>query len=60
MGFYWRAGARVLVGGKREGPVHEATLLERVPKECEVVCSEVFGPVMVMEPYATFKEAVLK
>jgi acyl-CoA reductase-like NAD-dependent aldehyde dehydrogenase len=50
----------VLAGGSRSGAIVAPTLLENVPKECSVVSQEVFGPVVVLEPYATFKEAVEK
>lgn len=53
-------GTKVLAGGKREGAVMEATLLEDVPADADVMCSEVFGPVLLMERYAVFKDAVNK
>ena len=40
--------------------MHEATLLDNVPPECDVVKEEVFGPVVVMDRYATFKDAIAK
>lgn len=52
------AGARVLCGGRREGVMLEATLLEDVPAHLEVNCEEAFGPVAVLQPYGEF-EAVL-
>lgn len=54
------AGGKVVAGGGRRGVVMEATLLEGVPPRCRLSAEEVFGPVMVMQPYATFKEAVDK
>jgi len=53
-------GATLLAGGKRDGAMHDATLLENVPAECDVVKEEVFGPVVVMSRYATFKDAITK
>ncbi len=50
----------MLAGGKRDGAMHDATLLENVPAECDVVKEEVFGPVVVMSRYATFKDAIAK
>jgi len=38
-----RAGATLLCGGKREGTMLEATLLEDVPRGEDVVCQEAFG-----------------
>ncbi len=52
------AGAKVLVGGRREGAVMEATLLEDVPRDVDLMQSEVFGPVLLMERYPVFKDAV--
>ena len=50
----------MLVGGKRHGAVVEATVLENVPSDCHVACDEVFGPVMLLDRYATFKDAVAR
>ncbi len=50
----------MLVGGKRHGAIVEATVLENVPSDCHVACDEVFGPVMILDRYATFKDAVVK
>ncbi|MCZ7643698.1 MAG: aldehyde dehydrogenase family protein [Planctomycetota bacterium] len=38
-------GAKVLTGGKREGPVYRPTVLSAVRPEMKVVAQEVFGPV---------------
>jgi acyl-CoA reductase-like NAD-dependent aldehyde dehydrogenase len=51
-------GAKLLAGGNRKGVLMEATLLENVPKDAKVVRDEVFGPVLVMEPYDSFKQAI--
>lgn len=51
-------GARILVGGKREGIFFEATLLENVPKNAAISCQEAFGPVATLEPFDTFDEAL--
>ncbi len=52
------AGARLLCGGKRDGAMLEATLLEDVPPAQEVVCKEAFGPVAVLSKYADFETAL--
>ena len=52
------AGAKLLAGGTREGAIMEATLLEDVPRDCEVMQSEVFGPVLILERYAVFRDAI--
>jgi len=36
-------GAKVLVGGKRDGQFIEPTIIENAPKECKVVGEEIFG-----------------
>ena len=36
----------------------EATLLEEVPRECEVMQNEVFGPVLILDRYAVFRDAI--
>lgn len=51
-------GGKILAGGKREGAMMDATLMEGVPRDCELVTQEAFGPVAVMEPYDTYKDAV--
>jgi len=52
------AGARLLCGGKRDGVMLEATLLENVPAGEEVVCKEAFGPVAVLSSFRDFDEAL--
>ena len=51
-------GARVLLGGKRQGSVVEATVLGHVSPAMKVSCQEVFGPVLTVTPYRQFQEAV--
>ena len=43
------AGARVLVGGTRDGSTYSPTVLVDAPADSKVVCEEVFGPVLVIE-----------
>ncbi|WP_019854156.1 aldehyde dehydrogenase family protein [Actinopolyspora mortivallis] len=52
-----RAGARVLTGGVRHGSTYEPTVLTGVPPQEKVVAEEVFGPVMVVEPVESEREA---
>jgi acyl-CoA reductase-like NAD-dependent aldehyde dehydrogenase len=54
------AGASVLVGGERDGATYPPTLLEHVPGDAKVVCEEVFGPVLALEPVADTDEAFAK
>ncbi len=52
------AGARLLCGGKRDGAMLEATLLEDVPADQQLVCKEAFGPVAVLSSYSDFDAAL--
>ncbi len=53
-------GARALTGGKRHGAAYEPTVLVDVSRTMRVVCEEVFGPVVTVQPYtdvqAVFEE----
>ncbi len=53
-----RAGARVLCGGRRKGSVVEPTVLSGTKPEMKVNCQEIFGPVVTVEPYHDFDEAL--
>jgi acyl-CoA reductase-like NAD-dependent aldehyde dehydrogenase len=44
-------GARVLTGGHRQGAQFEPTVLVDVRADMKVVCDEVFGPVVSVQPY---------
>jgi acyl-CoA reductase-like NAD-dependent aldehyde dehydrogenase len=51
-------GARLLCGGKREGAMLQATLLENVPADCELSAEEAFGPVAIIAPYRDYEAAL--
>ena len=53
-----KAGGRVLCGGKREGSMLEATLLEAVPLDTKICTEEAFGPVAVLQKFASWDEAI--
>jgi glyceraldehyde-3-phosphate dehydrogenase (NADP+) len=53
-----RGGARVLCGGNRKGSIVEPTVLTGTKPEMKVNCQEIFGPVVTVEPYAEFDEAL--
>ena len=52
------AGAKLVCGGKREGPMLEATLLEEVDRDQDVARREAFGPVAVLSSFGDFEEAL--
>ncbi len=52
------AGAVVLCGGKRDGAMLEATLLEDVPRNLDVVQQEAFGPVAILSSFSDFDAAL--
>ncbi|MFT5276665.1 MAG: acyl-CoA reductase-like NAD-dependent aldehyde dehydrogenase [Granulosicoccus sp.] len=51
-------GATLLCGGKRDGLMLQAALLENVPDECEINTEEAFGPVSIIAPFSSFDEAL--
>ena len=53
-----RSGARLLCGGGRKGLVVEPTVLTGTRPDMKVNCQEVFGPVVTIEPYKTFDDAL--
>jgi acyl-CoA reductase-like NAD-dependent aldehyde dehydrogenase len=53
-----RSGATLLCGGKRQGSLLEAKLLENVPTDQPVVCQEAFGPVAVLSRFSDFDAAL--
>jgi glyceraldehyde-3-phosphate dehydrogenase (NADP+) len=52
------AGAKIRIGGKRQGSVVEATVLTDVTPEMKVSCQEIFGPVVTVSPYVKFDDAL--
>jgi acyl-CoA reductase-like NAD-dependent aldehyde dehydrogenase len=52
------AGAKVLVGGKREGRVMHPTVLVNVRPEMKVMCQEPFAPLVSICEYEKFEDAV--
>jgi acyl-CoA reductase-like NAD-dependent aldehyde dehydrogenase len=51
-------GARVLCGGRRNGSMYEPTILTQTKREMKVCAMEIFGPVVTVEPYTSFEQAV--
>jgi acyl-CoA reductase-like NAD-dependent aldehyde dehydrogenase len=52
------AGAKLLCGGKRTGSLVEPTVLTETTPDMRVNCAEVFGPVVTVEEYEIFDEAL--
>ena len=52
------AGATLLCGGKREGAMLEATLLDNVPRDTKAYREEAFGPVALISKFTDFKAAL--
>jgi acyl-CoA reductase-like NAD-dependent aldehyde dehydrogenase len=53
-----RGGARLLRGGQRKGPLLEPTVLTGTRPEMKVNCQEIFAPVVTVEPYDNFSDAI--
>jgi glyceraldehyde-3-phosphate dehydrogenase (NADP+) len=51
-------GAKLISGGNRDGSLIEPTVLTDVPSGCDVSKSEVFGPVVHVERYRDFDDAL--
>lgn len=51
-------GARLLTGGKRDGAMLQATLLEDVDRSAKLYREEAFGPVAILSRFATFEDAL--
>jgi len=54
------AGARVLVGGTREGAVVAPTVLADTDPAMKVECEEIFGPVMTLTRVASVEEGIAR
>ena len=53
-------GATLLCGGKRRGSILEPTVLTGTRPDMKVNCREIFAPVVTLEPYDEFSEALRK
>jgi glyceraldehyde-3-phosphate dehydrogenase (NADP+) len=52
------AGARLLTGGERRGAQLSPALLAKVPRTTPLFKEEVFAPIVFLNPYETFEEAI--
>jgi acyl-CoA reductase-like NAD-dependent aldehyde dehydrogenase len=53
-----RGGAKLLRGGQRKGSTLEPTVLTGTRADMKVNCQEIFAPVVTVEPYTDFNEAL--
>jgi glyceraldehyde-3-phosphate dehydrogenase (NADP+) len=53
-----RGGARLLCGGSRHGSIMEPTVLTGTKHDMKVNCQEIFAPVVSVEPYRDFEDAL--
>jgi acyl-CoA reductase-like NAD-dependent aldehyde dehydrogenase len=51
-------GARLLCGGRRDGAMLEATLLENVGRDTKLYQEEAFGPVAILSRFSDFNAAM--
>jgi len=51
-------GATLLAGGKRHGSILEPTVLTGTRPDMKVNCQEIFAPVVTVEPYDDFSQAL--
>lgn len=52
------SGAKLLCGGKLDGAMLEATLLEDAPKGCDAVTEEAFGPLAILSRFTDWDAAL--
>lgn len=55
-----QAGAEIAVGGKREDPFYLPTILTNTTADMKVRCEEIFGPVITLDTYSDFDEALAR
>jgi len=53
-----RSGARVLCGGEHKGSILAPTVLTGTRPDMKVNCQEIFAPVVTVEPYDKFDDAL--
>ncbi|WP_344797173.1 aldehyde dehydrogenase family protein [Litoribacillus peritrichatus] len=51
-------GGVLLAGGSQDGAMLEATVLESVPENAQLVTEEAFGPVVVLSKFSDFDQAL--
>ncbi|CAG9270360.1 MULTISPECIES: aldehyde dehydrogenase family protein [Paraburkholderia] len=54
-----KAGAKIIAGGRVEGAMFEATLLENVGRDTDLYRKEAFGPIAILEKFDDFDRALV-
>ncbi|HTH61011.1 MAG TPA: aldehyde dehydrogenase family protein [Paraburkholderia sp.] len=55
-----KAGAKIVAGGRVDGVMFEATLLENVGRDTDLYRREAFGPVAILESFDDFGDALAR
>lgn len=55
-----RQGAKLQLGGKRDGAFYQPTILTEVPETAIIAKEEIFGPVVIITPVTNLNEAIQK
>jgi len=51
-------GAKIQTGGKRDKSYYPPTILTKVNPKLPVACSEAFGPILIVNSYTNFNDAI--
>ena len=51
-------GAKLLIGGERNGNMLKPSVLQNVDRDMKVVCYEVFAPIVSIQEYSTIEDAI--
>ncbi len=51
-------GAKIILGGKRNGGYFEPTIITNTTNKMKICSEEIFGPVITIEKYSSFDEAI--
>ncbi|PCI25147.1 aldehyde dehydrogenase [Candidatus Peregrinibacteria bacterium] len=50
--------AKIIIGGGKTGTFYEPTVITHTKKGMKIVDEEAFGPIVIIEPYNTFTDAI--
>ncbi len=53
-----KTGGKILTGGEKEGSYFQPTVLTNTKNEMKVCSLEIFGPVVTLEPFSSFQQAL--